>query len=366
MNNLDGVAHKAAAGEVIGTGDLPLAGGPEAEQRFKDDLARHGRAPFPSEHMTTPPGGGQPYMERVTAQRQDADTVTLQSTRHPVGLARGAIPGAGQPGQQVTLRRSDLSDLGQALVLPHARHPLNPSLPTNPHNPAQSRLEHAASLPDGPKPGDAISQFNGFKYRDPDLQQGVENFLAIPGVRNDPHHSITDDATNATEKSQVSHRLPGQARLAGGQVYTGSSAEVSNPEDDVPTGRTDGHNHPPAEGDYDSFQPSAADQRSARLSPHLRSFVKVPDFHKSHPDNVVVYSGAQPLRHYVSLPNDGSQPVAPDSPDSYSPGGTHFAMPPFKHPGPGYQGQIRQPGPNDQNSLSGTERDEADLYDEDV
>lgn len=234
-------------------------------------------------------------------------------------------------------------------------HPLSAHLPTGSDDPAEARLEWIVGNEEHAPP-ETASQFNGFKFRDPDIAQGAANFLAIPGVRSDPHRSITDDPADPPELNQVSFRVPGYAHLQPGRVTAGGPQEVENQaEMRHPLARTDGHSHPAQDGAYENFRPSTDDQLVARSNQNVRSFVKVPDYHKAPNHEIVQYSGAMPLRHYVSLPNDGSHPLKPDSPDNYSPGGTSFVMPPFRHAPLDYPAVTRHPGPTDENSLSGSE-----------
>lgn len=248
-------------------------------------------------------------------------------------------------------------------ILP--RHPLNARLPTNEGDPADTQLRWVTNNEELTSAQDQ-SLFNGFKFRDPDIADGAANLLLLPNVRNNPHRSVTDDPENSVERAQVSLRVPGQAHLQPGLTVEGVHEGVDDPAElSHPWARTDGHTHVPMTGGYDQFRPSPDDQLTARHNPNVRSFIKVPNYHKAPDHEIVQYSGAMPLRHYVSLPNPDGRPVPPDSPDHYSPNGTSLEMPAFKELPVDHVGLTRPPGPTDEHSLSGSEAEEVDPMSDD-
>lgn len=232
---------------------------------------------------------------------------------------------------------------------PEQRHPQNPALSIGPFS------DHIKDLAEKERRGEPTlgSRFNGYKYRSADLQSGIDNFRAIPGIDTNPNRPYEPDPA-FQEKAQISHYNVSSTNLEAGEVAVGEHGHVDLNElieIDMRSGRTIGHNHPP--GPHTAWEPSLGDQALARQIRHLRCFVKVPDVAGKHEMDILQFNGAFPPRHYISLPNPQNYPIPPDSPDiAPSPGGT-LQYPPFKSPPVTYQGPpVAYPGPHGYDSRS--------------
>ncbi|HLP41709.1 MAG TPA: hypothetical protein VK465_09400 [Fibrobacteria bacterium] len=154
------------------------------------------------------------------------------------------------------------------------------------------------------------SLFNGFKLMSPYQQDAIQQTKEIfPRNFHD-----AQDPVHRKEQSVIFHER-GKDRLVPGPIKVGKAGSASRPEGmSSKTARIRVHSRTySAEGKY-NFEPSMADQITARRYPNIDHVVQVPSL-RGEESQYFIYSGKFPPRHYRLLPNPDNLPVSPSSPD---------------------------------------------------
>jgi hypothetical protein len=221
-----------------------------------------------------------------------------------------------QLGSQANTQQSKVgspaSEADSLTMLP--AHPMNPKLSTDYDNRHEIAIDEA--------PLDMLSKFLGYKIMHPEMEEAVKQMSTDPGMLT----TMANEDPTVVERCRTYHDDGPNRPLRPGVLGLGGPTSVEIPPDiDLPSARVYLHTHENI-GGHDPARPSVVrDVQNAREFQNVQHGILVPPLQPGGVPRPIVFTGANPPRHYFGLENPDPDrfQATPHSPDlSPEPDGT--------------------------------------------